>query len=295
MALSPAKNRHTLDGCEVAPEAGGEPTLLRDRRHRRSLTETDLDERGAAFGKHAVEVRDNEADRIEPIDAAVKSDMGIMVADFNQQSWNFGCGDIRRIGHDNVEPRDYAIRPVTNHEFRPIREAMATGVRARGRDGIFRNVDAEPTSIGELRQQGQQYRAAAGAKIEQGNGAVAINHDEDRVDQSLGVRSWNQRLRRERQCEAVELLVADDPRYRLAGNPAAGQRLRSERGDRPGNFIVAEEHLVRSATKHVRNEEAGVESRRRTSRREERCNFVTEIGDRAGHRAQFPCAASNVA
>lgn len=72
---------------------------------------------------------------------------------------------------------------------------------------------------------------------------------------------------------------------RAIGSPAIRRRARlwiSKCGDGPGNLLVAEEHLVRRAVQHVRNEQPGGEGGGRTGGRKKGANFVAEIGNRAG-------------
>src|SRR5665213_4409681 len=82
----PREDRNPVDAAKIALESTGEAMFPGQPPHFRGLIETDLDEGDPISGQQPVEVRENRANRRKTVRAAVESNVGIMVTNFNRQT-----------------------------------------------------------------------------------------------------------------------------------------------------------------------------------------------------------------
>ena len=157
----PARHRKDRCGGSVRGPFGRQapsPHRLAQRRFRR---------RRALLGSNAAQSPARTARiAIKPIEAAVESEMGIMLPDLNRQSADFPAPDVGRIGNDDVELADEGVVPVADDKGRPGRRDRPLRRFRRCPRRAFRAVDADSRGQRKLAEKRQQDRAAAGAEVE---------------------------------------------------------------------------------------------------------------------------------
>ena len=164
-------------------------------------------------------------------------------------------GDVGRVGDDGVGVE--AGEQVAVHE-RDL-ETEALRVRARDIEGVSGDVRAEHLEVGPLVLQCKCDGARARAHVDH----PRLRRQGQRgLDHELGLRSWDEHARVDREHQTPEPLLAEDVRHRLAPRRRGGEvherarlvrlELAPGRGDDGGA----------ADPQHVREQELGVEPRR---------------------------------
>jgi hypothetical protein len=228
-----------------------------------SLIEANFEETATASCHQPIEIGKNCAIGIEPIGAAIKRDMGIVVSDFNLQTRNRLRFDIGRIGEDKIEWATNRLSPIAGDEPSPLRQTKAPGIAARDRKRVRYAVGGNSLRLRQFRQERQKNRATAGTDIEKRQRfiapAIAIDETERCLNQRFGVGARHKRIGSDLKLQPPKRLASDDPRHRFAGKPPFNKSNRSRFGRFIDRLIVMQRQPRRIDANGFSNEKAGIE------------------------------------
>jgi hypothetical protein len=81
-----------------------------------ALTDPDLDQRAAVIAQNSPEAREDRADRVEAVGAAVKASARIVVSHIRIETRDRVSLYIGRVGDNNIHRRGNRFRPIADRE-----------------------------------------------------------------------------------------------------------------------------------------------------------------------------------
>ena len=189
---------------------------------------SDLDNQRAARTEQTRGFGSDDAVGIEAITAAIECPQRVMIADLDVQAGDIVGRNIGRVRNDKIEVTGQRRGIVAGDEMRATRKTAPFCVAARGAQCSEIDIGGSARRIGQLGEQRQQEGTRAGAEIGDPQCTRAragyVETFERGFDNRLGVGARHQRVRRERELQAPELLDADDAGNRLAGKTPVNLR-----------------------------------------------------------------------
>jgi hypothetical protein len=194
------------------------------------LSGSDLDHQVARGSEQAGRVGRNRPIGRETVGAAVERVRRIMIAHLAGERRDVAAANVGRVRDDEVEPALQCGTVVAREEHRAVGEAVLFGIAPGNAQRIRREIGSDAMRAGEFRQQREQDRARADAKIGDAQRARArpttmINERERQLDHGLGLRPRHQHGGRDDQRQPPEFLFADDAGDRLSAEASRRELL----------------------------------------------------------------------
>ncbi len=260
---SSTRGRPARSSCAAATR---QPWAAAKRDQLRTLVRTVLDEQCAAWVQATRRFGKQDAVRVEPVRAAVERELRLE----RQRPDDLRRAHVRRVADDHVETLggqrfEPARRDPTNGGIE--RAERGTLIDARLLERVGAHVEPRDACVAAAVLDGERDGAAAGADVEHRGCDQRGTTRESNFDEQLGLRPWNQHVRRHEQRQRKELAAADDVRDRLATDAP-----RDELGEleplvtRHRTFGERKERRMRPVGR-VRQQQQRIEARRFTDTR----------------------------